>query len=222
MSSETMPRATLIYGAVLALSCAAFLAMLWQGVHQTVLALPATLGWIAALLAMRPLVPKERLGSLYFAFGVMALMIFFIHETYEYTGATRLFPAVIGFAGVALSALDILSISNTRIGQWITRVLGAALDESEITERGVGRELLVFGAMAVAGIGIYLVGFLIAGPLFVAAWMMIGGGSSLRHAFYGALGTLIFTYLLFEVALKYELYRGIAVIWLIETYWYGN
>jgi hypothetical protein len=51
---------------------------------------------------------------------------------------------------------------------------------------------------------------------------MIGGGSSLRHAFYGALGTLVFTYVLFEVALKYELYRGIAVIWLIETFWYKN
>jgi hypothetical protein len=24
------------------------------------------------------------------------------------------------------------------------------------------------------------------------------------------------------VALKYELYRGIAVIWLIETFWYKN
>lgn len=195
--------------------CAAFAAMAFAGVSRNGLMAPAALGWLIALFGLRPLVGREKHTALYFAFAVLALMVFFIHETYGYTGKVRDFPLIVGYTGVVLCLLDVLSLTDTGPGTAITRFFGSHFDVEAMAGRRVSRELAAFAAMGGCVLGIYLFGFLLFSPLFVILWML-AGGKTLKHAVYGGLFTLAFVYLLFEVAFKYELYRGVLFIWLLD------
>jgi hypothetical protein len=46
--------------------------------------------------------------------------------------------------------------------------------------------------------------------------MWLWGGKPVRFALYSAIAVTVFIWLLFEFALSYELYRGLAVEWIIE------
>lgn len=208
------------WGLAFGLAVAAFLVMLGMGLHRTTLMIPLALAWAAALTGLRPMVPEQRLTSLYFAFGVMALMLFFVHETYAYTGNVRAFPLIIGYTGIALSVLDILSVTDTRLGRLVSRVFGAALDEEKLTAPRLDRELLVFLTLGACVVAIWLFGFLIASPLFVFLWMFVGGRKPFLVAALGGVVTLAFIFGLFEVILRYELYPGVVTSWLIERFYY--
>ncbi len=207
---------TLAGGAVLAASLVAFVAMYYGDLHQTWMALPAAIGWAAALYGTRQVVAREKLSALYFAYGVMAFLIFFLHETYEFQGKMRIFPLIVGWVGVGLSILDILSLTNLGVARIINTLFGSAASEPPDEGRKPAREIACFVAIAAGVVLIWLVGFLIASPLFVAAWMIFWGGKTLRQGIYGGVFTFAFIWLLFEGLLRYELYRGEVVLWLID------
>ncbi|MCZ6494962.1 MAG: hypothetical protein O6924_02165, partial [Alphaproteobacteria bacterium] len=183
MNGAMSPKA-MVSGLGFFAAMAAFLVMLNLGFHQTVLLIPIACAWAVALIGLRPMVAKEHHAALYFAFGIMALMIFFVHETYEMKGKVRTFPLIIGYSGIVLSALDIASVTETVMGRFVTRVLGAMLDPKEIKQRRVTRELVVFAVMSLGVLSIWLFGFLIASPIFVFLWVLIGGGKSLKMSLY--------------------------------------
>lgn len=211
-----MTRGAGLLSALLALAC---LGLYLAGQGHSLIASVAGLSALAGLFALRPLVPAERMSHLYFAFAILGLMLFFVHETYAYRGTVRLFPLIVGYAGILLALMDIVSTTETRPGRWITRIFGAALEDEHIISRHVGREVLIFAAMAAAVGAVYLFGFLIVAPFFVALWMRFGGAKSLKTCFYGAVGTFLFIYLMFEVGLNYDLYRGILIeAWLRSRY----
>ena len=212
----TMSRISMISGVGFVAALAAFYVMFSTGFSPTVLMIPVFCAWGLALIGLKPMVDKEHYSALYFAFGVMALMIFFIHETYEIKGTGRTFPLIIGYSGLVLSVIDISSVTDTRIGRFVTRIFGAALEPDQIKQRKVAREFLIFAVMALGVFGIWLFGFLIASPIFVFLWMWIGGGKSLKLSFYVGFATLVFIYGLFEAILKYELFPGVVTVWLIE------
>lgn len=207
---------TLAGGAVLAASLVAFVAMYYADLHQTWMAIPAAIGWAAALYGTRQVVAREKLSSLYFAYGVMAFLIFFLHETYEFHGKMRIFPLIVGWVGVCLSILDILSLTQLRVARIINTVFGSIASEPADEGRKPAREIACFAAIAAGVVLIWLVGFLIASPLFVATWMIFWGGKPLRQGIYGGVFTFAFIWLLFEGLLRYELYRGEVVLWLID------
>jgi len=215
MNGALSPRA-MVFGLGFLAATAAFLVMANLGFNRTMLMVPIAGAWAVALMGLRPTVEKEHHASLYFAFGIMALMIFFIHETYEMKGKVRNFPLIVGYAGVVLSALDIASVTETTIGRFVTRVLGAMLDPTEIKQRRFTRELVVFAVMSLGVLGIWLFGFLIASPIFVFLWVLIGGGKSLKLSLYVGFATLVFIVGLFELILKYELFRGVVTMWIME------
>lgn len=196
-------------------SCSVFVYLAYTGVSRTGLMAPIVFGWISGIIMMRPLVDADKHTALYFAFSVLAVMIFFIHETYGYTGKVRNFPLIIGYTGVVICVLDVLSLSNRAIGNTITRLFGSHLDEKEMGGRSVKRELMAFAAMGSCVLGIWLFGFLAFSPLFVAVWML-AGGKTVKNAFYGGAFTLFAIYVMFELAFQYELYRGILFIWLFD------
>ncbi len=211
-----LPPRTVVFGLGFLGAMAAFLVMATLGFNRTMLMVPIAGAWAVALTGLRPMVEKEHHAALYFAFGIMALMIFFIHETYEMKGKVRNFPLIIGYSGIVFSVLDIASVTDTAIGRFVTRILGASLDPSEIKLRRVGRELAVFAVMSLGVLGIWLFGFLIASPIFVFLWVLIGGGKSLKLSLYVGFATLVFIVGLFELILKYELFRGVLTIWIFE------
>jgi hypothetical protein len=196
-----------------------FYVMLNAEFHQTILMIPLAVAWGLALFALKPMVEEEHHSALYFAFAIMALMLFFLHETYELKGKVRTFPLIIGYSGMVLSALDILSVTNTRVGQFVTRFFGAALEEDQTKHRPISKEFLIFAVMGLGVFIIWLFGFLIASPVFVFLWMLVGGGKTLKLSFYVAVCTLAFIYGLFEMILKYELFQGVVTLWAIEAIW---
>ncbi|MCZ6637502.1 MAG: tripartite tricarboxylate transporter TctB family protein [Alphaproteobacteria bacterium] len=214
--SGTMSRISMISGLGFVAALAAFYIMLNTGFSLTVLMIPVFCAWGAALIGLKPMVDEEHYSALYFAFGIMALMIFLLHETYEIKGTGRTFPLIIGYSGLVLSVFDIASITDTRIGHFVTRFFGAALEPDQIKQRPVRRELLIFAVMGLGVFGIWLFGFLIASPIFVFLWMWIGGGKTVKLSFYVGFATLAFIYGLFEAILKYELFPGVVTVWVIE------
>lgn len=202
-------------GLAFILGCAGFIYLAYADASATVLMAPAAFLWVSALVGLRPLVDEDKSSGLYFAFAVLALIIYFIHETYGYTGRVRNFPLIVGYTGVVLCVLDILSLINLGIGRIITNFFGSHLDVSELGGRKVTRELIACGAMCGCVLGLWLFGFLVFSPIFVIIWMMVSG-KTLKHSVYGGFFTLLFIYLLFELAFKYDLYRGILFIWMFD------
>lgn len=218
MNGQPIPTATKGGGAVLALALAGFVWMYLAGLHQTAMAIPAAIGWAAALVALRPMVTKEKMSALYFAFGVMAFLIFFLHETYEFAGKLRIFPLIVGWTGIVLSVLDIVSLTETRAARAINTVFGSALSEPPGEGRKPAREVACVLAIGAGVVLIWLLGFLIASPIFVTAWMIFWGGKSLRAGLLGGIFTFAFIWLVFEGLLRYQLYRGEIVLWLIDYF----
>ncbi len=215
MSDRGLSPVSLAGGVAFLLCCAAFGYLAVGKPSPGMLALPAAIGWIAVLVAARPLVGREKHTALYFALAVLGLMIFFIHQTYGYSGKVRNFPLIIGYTGVAMCLLDILSLTPTALGTAITRFFGSHLNPGEVSDRKVSRELIAFAAMGGCVLGIWLFGFLVFSPLFVFLWMMAGGKTAKASA-YGGVFTLVFIYLMFELAFNYELYRGVIFIWILD------
>jgi len=221
MNGAPLPRATVAAAIAFAGLAAVFAALYWEGAHRTVLAVPAALGWAAALAGLRPLVRPRNHGAFYFAMGIMAFLLFFLHETYEYRGAVRLFPVMVAYAGIVLSAIDIVSLTETRPARAINVFFGAVLSEDQVGGRSVPREAKAVLSMAAGVVLIWLLGFLIAAPSFVFLWMLLWGRKTVRASLYGGVLTLAFIWLLFEQVLSYELYRGIVVEWFVDTLLYS-
>ena len=214
-SSTALPSSA-IFGAITLLVCGSLFAYLnYTGVSRHGLMAPVALGWVAGLLSVRPLVDGNKHTALYFAFGILALMIFFIHQTYGYDGKVRNFPLIIGYTGVVICILDVLSLSNRAIGAAISQFFGSHLNVADMNGRSVKRELVAFSAMGGCVLGLWLFGFLAFSPIFVGLWMLVGG-KTVRNSFYGGTFTLLFIYLMFEIAFKYELFRGVVFIWLFD------
>jgi hypothetical protein len=213
--SRTLSGTAIGAGIAFLACCAVFAWLAAAGASRTALMAPAALGALAALVVLRRVTPREKHVALYFAFAVLALMIFFVHETYGYTGQVRNFPLIVGYSGIVLCVLDLLSVGETRIGEAIARFFGSRLNVGEMSGRPLKREVAAFAAMGAGVLGVWLFGFLVFSPVFVAVWML-AGGKSLKGAFHGGVFTLAFVYLLFEVAFQYELFRGVVFIWLLD------
>ena len=215
MKPDAQSPLTLIGGLVFLVSAVVFEVMALGKPTLSGLAIPAVIGWIAVLVAAYPLVAPGRRTGLYFALGILALMIFFIHQTYGYSGRVRNFPLIIGYCGVFLCLLDIISLTNNSVGGAVLRFFGSHLQASGDSERKVIRELYAFAAMGGCVLGIWLFGFLGFSPVFVLLWML-AGGKTFKASVCGGAFSLLFIYLLFELAFQYELYRGVVFIWLLD------
>ncbi len=164
------------------------------------------------------LVSPEHRGTFGFAIVVLAFMSYFIFESYAYKPAIRLFPLLVGFAGVALCILDIFSNTNTAFGRIINTVFGTELTKPDGNEapRKIAKELIIFAWMSGLVLGIYVVGFLVMTIVFVFLWMWVQGGRTIMSSLYTSVATFAFIYLLFSVILRYELYVGILFEYLLD------
>lgn len=208
---RSLPMITVAGGAVALAAVVAFFVLINAGASRTVFGMAGAVAWLGFLLAVRPFVQRESMSAFWFAFALLAFFIFFVDQTYEYEGRVRLFPLLIGYLGIILSVLDILSLTAGRAGEIVTRSFGKAFDPTNLHGRNAVRELLVIGAICLIVVAIYLFGFLVATPLCVAVWMLVGGRKPMGLTLATAAGAFVFVWVLFELALRYELYRGL--IW---------
>ncbi len=212
MNTQKLPLATVAGSIVVLLSTVTFFVLMYQGSHRHVFAIAAGIAWLAGIIAVRPLVDRRSMSAFWFAFALLGFFLFFVDETYEYEGRVRLFPLLVGYMGIILCVLDVLSLTNGRAGAFVTGMFGRAFDPKNLEGRTLARELIVLVCMCGIVVAIYLFGFLVATPLVVMLWMRIAGGKSIAVTAGTGAGAFLFVWGLFELILRYELYRG----WLWE------
>ncbi|MCC2099264.1 MAG: tripartite tricarboxylate transporter TctB family protein [Hyphomicrobiales bacterium] len=210
MTRENIPFMTIAGGAVAVLSAIAFIVLINLGYNREIFGFAGGIAWLGLLAAVRPLVDRRSMSACWFAFALLAFFIFFVDQTYEYEGRVRLFPLLIGYMGIFFSVLDILSLTTGRVGEVVTRSFGRAFDPTNLEGRKALREIFVIGAICLIVLSIYVLGFLVTAPLAVVVWMTLAGRKPLLVSLATGAGAFVFVWVLFELVLRYELYRGIV------------
>ena len=165
-------------------------------------------------------IPEHRRPSALYILIILAIVILFIATSYQYKLTDRMFPLMVGYFALPLLIMDLLALTDSKIGDNISIFFSAKTPEkvdedADTTVRSLKQELMIFMWMGILVLGIYLIGFLPCTPVFVYCWMKYRGGYSIRESAYLSIGTIVFVYVLFEIILQYELYPGIFL------YWYG-
>ena len=128
---------------------------------------------------------------------------------------------VAAYAVIGMTTLDPASRAVPLLAALVTAVLigielvkrfsakTATDTRTEKSTASVGHELRVLGSVVAVVAGIYVVGFLVAVPLYVAFAIALIGRQSWRVAIATAAVTTAAIYVAFEVVLSYRLFAGI-------------
>jgi cation transporter-like permease len=126
-----------------------------------------------------------------------------------YGETARQLPLIVGTSTLVLILLDIVSRLPGKAGAIIRSALGAGFQDPELTEEPRWQsEAIQLVWVATCVLGILLIGILPTVPIFIFSYMFVQGGQRLIVSVIVALLVLLLIGLLFEVALDYELYRG--------------
>ncbi|MFC1979925.1 tripartite tricarboxylate transporter TctB family protein [Chloroflexota bacterium] len=148
-------------------------------------------------------------GKSYFLIAIMAAMLFVIIYSLgmEYI-ESKLLPLIIGSIVLILAAMALVR------DMWGKGKPSSAaiVEESLPEETGVGISRYLLGGAWVLGffLAIYLLGFIIAIPLFVLLYTKLNGTSWIATIVLTVLTTGI-TYVLFEIVLQVDLYPGLLI-----------
>lgn len=157
----------------------------------------------------------ERRRNLYVSLIVLALMVGFLFWALDFDPRGRMMPVLVAWIGIVLATLDVIAHTDNKVGRWLALVLSGTFEEMRRTEdpavrsarfrREVAACLWMLAAVAL----VFVVGFLPAIPVYIFAYMLIYGKRSVRQSGITALVTVFFVWLVFEIFLQYEIYRGI-------------
>lgn len=119
---------------------------------------------------------------------------------------TRFVPVLAAGVTLLLVIADILRVVLGHV-----REDGGSAEGGGVATEGVaaGRELAAIGLVAAGVAAVYFAGFHVAIPLYLfvsVAWL---GGQSIRTALIVTVVTSLAVFLVFEVGLAYNLYRGV-------------
>ena len=135
---------------------------------------------------------------------LVSLAIIIRSLTFTYL-ATKLFPVIIGGLVFVLAAIE------------LGRELLAKGESEMVVEPGeakgeIGRYLWIGAWIVGFSVAIYLVGFLIAIPVFILSYLKLDRAGWLIAT--GIAGvTTVFLYVVFELLLQVHLYRGLLLTW---------
>lgn len=126
---------------------------------------------------------------------------------YGYSRSSGLFPVFVGWIFVALGMLETgLQLRTFRR----THAAAGSISGQVARETGAGwRELLGFVWLGLLLLTVYLLGLLIATPLFMFAFLKLAASRSLRYAGAAAGVATAFVYIVFVWLLEYRLFAGV-------------
>lgn len=134
----------------------------------------------------------------------------FVYWAFDYGETARQLPVLIGAGTSLLIVLDVLSRLPGRLGTLTRSALGAGFQDRELKHVPSWRaELMQLAWITVCVIGIIAIGILPAVTLYVLFYMLVQGRQGWLSSVIIAAVVLGMVALVFEVALDYELYRGI-------------
>ena len=134
----------------------------------------------------------------------------FVAWSYDLDDVSRAAPLLVGYAGLVLGALDLVSRFDGAVPNAVRVTMGAGFDRPEITHSPkFSAELKQFGWMTSFVVMVLFVGVLPAVPVYVFASMRLNGGRTWKESIIASVATLAFVFVVFEVFLAFELYRGV-------------
>jgi hypothetical protein len=132
--------------------------------------------------------------------------------SFQYGETARMLPSAVAGVTFILSVLDLVSRFGGRFAKFVRFSLGAGFDEPEMTHNprwpAEVKQILWMTAVVAA---MALIGILPAIPLFVFFYMFISGRQSLISSLLTAIVLLAIVWVVFEILLGYELYRGLLL-----------
>lgn len=150
------------------------------------------------------------LRSVYPAIVWIAMCAIYVVWAYRFNTISRTFPLMAGYLGLVLGVLDLISRLDGGLANIIRITMGAGFSNPEMTHYpSLREELTQVGWMTAFGISALFVGILPSVPAYVLLSMRINGRREWKQAIVTSLGVLFFVYLVFEVMLNFQLYRGV-------------
>ncbi len=152
-------------------------------------------------------------GDVMFTAVLFAVVAAYIVIAYGYAPDVCEVPLIAGWGTFGFLVLDVASRTPTRLGQAVAGAFRASEGGPgrAPVRPGFRREIDFILWLVALMAGVYLVGFLIALPVFGFAYLVARGGQKPREAFMGAAGLTLFCWVLFEFLMRYELYRGLLL-----------
>lgn len=143
-------------------------------------------------------------GSIAAALAILAFVVAYMADGYlTLDPASRNVPLLAGTVTIVLALVELARSITVR------RRLPAPADASSGAPRG--REWQVLASVAGAIAGVYLLGFLVAIPVYLGVAVGLIGGRSWRAAAVTAALTTVAIYVAFELLLSYRLFAGVLL-----------
>jgi hypothetical protein len=161
-------------------------------------------------------VSRRKIADVLPSLVLAAVAAAYVWVSYDYDAPSRGMPWIAGILAIALALLDVASRLQSDAarklgGLWPGRGAGQSGDtESEAqAPHPPFRETLAFGWIA-AFLGLVVVlGFYAAIPLYIFCYMKLYAKKGSLVSAVIAFGVAVFLYLVFDVLMGYEIFRGI-------------
>lgn len=152
---------------------------------------------------------KQVVGAVLIALLFVLCSIIMLITAYSYSRASGLFPRMAGWIFLSLSMLEFLIQIKSFMA--IPSPLAGGNRAAAMDDKGNDRYKGVKGILWLAFMlaMLYVVGFVIATPVFVFAFLRISAGNSTKRSAVIAAITTGFVYLVFSKLLNYELFPGV-------------
>lgn len=124
-----------------------------------------------------------------------------------FTEKARLMPLLFGIPGTVLGVFELISEMRHSVKQSADAAEGDAVSSAEVA---------MIGWVIAFFLGILCFGFIVAGPLLVLAFMLVGKKESLFVGLISAVGAWAVLFGFFEKAMEIPLFPGLIVEWLIR------
>ena len=146
--------------------------------------------------------------------GLFLFTVIYLIAAYGYEAEARAFPAGVAWVMLAISALDLILVTDTKLAAVIRRIINpvpgaAVMPVVSVSPRPIRTQAVAIMWIFTFAALLVLVGILYAVPIYVFASMRFYGRLSYRLSLSVAAGTVLMVWLLFAVVLRLDLYSGV-------------
>lgn len=156
---------------------------------------------------------KQQVWSLIPPVLMLAFSTLFLVWSYTYGERAQQMPVLVGWVMVILCALDVVASTGTRVGDMVRAFFsGTLIGEAVSTAAGkpLSRTLIAMLWPMAFVVLVAVFGFMPVIPVYAFLFVVVQGRKSVRQGIISAVVTTVFTYVVFELLLRYEVYGGIV------------